>query len=192
LQKTEGFRNFIISSGCDVPSGTPLENIDAFFETLKEYNASKAHAGLESRRHCRRSMMLYKNDWDIAKKRFEAFWECDMLDRCCISITAPKKKSAHADHRAQGPGESPAAMDRRGACIQYLLLRLRSRIFRREAIPATAAYLGPGVVAAFLGSDYTLKEDTVWYGREPVLKDWSGRKPLHSTDSMSCGAPWRL
>lgn len=42
LQKTEGFRNFIISSGCDIPSGTPLENIDAFFETLKEYNASKA------------------------------------------------------------------------------------------------------------------------------------------------------
>ncbi len=42
LQKTEGFRNFIISSGCDVPSGTPLENIDAFFETLKEYNESKA------------------------------------------------------------------------------------------------------------------------------------------------------
>ncbi len=45
LQKTEGFRNFIISSGCDIPSGTPLENIDAFFDTLKEYNARKNETG---------------------------------------------------------------------------------------------------------------------------------------------------
>lgn len=41
LHTTEGFRNFIISSGCDIPTGTPLENIDAFFNTLEEYNAKR-------------------------------------------------------------------------------------------------------------------------------------------------------
>ena len=38
LQKTSQYRNFVISSGCDIPPGTPAENIDAFFDTLKEYN----------------------------------------------------------------------------------------------------------------------------------------------------------
>ena len=41
LHTTGGFKNFVISSGCDIPSGTPLENIDAFFRTLEEYNAIK-------------------------------------------------------------------------------------------------------------------------------------------------------
>ena len=30
-EKTKAFSHFILSSGCDIPPGTPLENIDAFF-----------------------------------------------------------------------------------------------------------------------------------------------------------------
>lgn len=42
LEATGGFRNFIVSSGCDVPSGTPLRNMEAFFDTVNEYNTRKA------------------------------------------------------------------------------------------------------------------------------------------------------
>jgi uroporphyrinogen decarboxylase len=38
LERTAGYRNFVLSSGCDIPFGTPEENIDAFFEALEEYN----------------------------------------------------------------------------------------------------------------------------------------------------------
>ncbi len=38
LKKTAGYSNFVLSSGCDIPYGTPEENIDAFFEALEEYN----------------------------------------------------------------------------------------------------------------------------------------------------------
>jgi uroporphyrinogen decarboxylase len=38
LERTAGYRNFILSSGCDIPFGTPEENIDAFFEALEEHN----------------------------------------------------------------------------------------------------------------------------------------------------------
>jgi uroporphyrinogen decarboxylase len=41
LQKTSEYRNFVISSGCDVPPGTPVENIDAFYNTIKDYNETK-------------------------------------------------------------------------------------------------------------------------------------------------------
>jgi len=37
LESTEDYRNFVLSSGCDIPPGTPLENIDAFFTALEEY-----------------------------------------------------------------------------------------------------------------------------------------------------------
>lgn len=38
LEKMAGYKNFILSSGCDVPPGTPIENVEAFYSTLKEYN----------------------------------------------------------------------------------------------------------------------------------------------------------
>lgn len=38
LQKTGKWKNFIVSSGCDVPPEVPMENIDAFYQALNEYN----------------------------------------------------------------------------------------------------------------------------------------------------------
>lgn len=32
--------------------------------------------------------MRYKDDWEITKKRFAAFWDGEILDRCCISVKA--------------------------------------------------------------------------------------------------------
>ncbi|MDD5704855.1 MAG: uroporphyrinogen decarboxylase family protein [Kiritimatiellae bacterium] len=38
LESMAGFPNFVISSGCDIPQASPLANIDAFFDTIREYN----------------------------------------------------------------------------------------------------------------------------------------------------------
>lgn len=38
LEATRPFRNFILSSGCDVPPGVPAENIDAIFKALEQFN----------------------------------------------------------------------------------------------------------------------------------------------------------
>jgi len=38
LTRTEKYNNFVISSGCDIPPKTTIENIDAFFEAIAEYN----------------------------------------------------------------------------------------------------------------------------------------------------------
>ena len=38
LNKIASYKNFILSSGCDVPPITKLENIDVLFDALKEYN----------------------------------------------------------------------------------------------------------------------------------------------------------
>lgn len=38
LEKTFSYKNFVLSSGCDIPPGTPIENIEAFFTKLEEFN----------------------------------------------------------------------------------------------------------------------------------------------------------
>jgi uroporphyrinogen decarboxylase len=38
LQKTAGYKNFVISSGCDLPPNVPEANIRAFLETVEMYN----------------------------------------------------------------------------------------------------------------------------------------------------------
>lgn len=41
LQGAKGHSNFVLSTGCDVPPRTSLENIDAFFDALNEYNSQQ-------------------------------------------------------------------------------------------------------------------------------------------------------
>ncbi len=38
LEATRSYRNFVISSGCDVPPHAPFENIDAFYRAINDYN----------------------------------------------------------------------------------------------------------------------------------------------------------
>ena len=38
LGKTSGHRNFVLSTGCDVPPHVAPENINAFYRALQDYN----------------------------------------------------------------------------------------------------------------------------------------------------------
>lgn len=38
LNKTSKWNNFVLSSGCDIPPGTPIENIHTFYQALADYN----------------------------------------------------------------------------------------------------------------------------------------------------------
>jgi uroporphyrinogen decarboxylase len=38
LESMSGYRNFVLSSGCDIPPGTPTSSIEAFFSAVEEYN----------------------------------------------------------------------------------------------------------------------------------------------------------
>jgi uroporphyrinogen decarboxylase len=42
LRSTAGYRNFIISSGCDIPPGVPQENIRAFFKAVDFFNQTES------------------------------------------------------------------------------------------------------------------------------------------------------
>ncbi len=38
MNLTSPYRNFIISSGCDIPPHTPVENLDAFYRVVREFS----------------------------------------------------------------------------------------------------------------------------------------------------------
>lgn len=38
LEKTRTYPNFVISSGCDTPPNVQLENIDAFYQAIADFN----------------------------------------------------------------------------------------------------------------------------------------------------------
>jgi Uroporphyrinogen-III decarboxylase len=39
LDETKDIKNFILSSGCDIPLETPLENIEAFMKAGRKFGA---------------------------------------------------------------------------------------------------------------------------------------------------------
>ncbi|HBE79064.1 MAG TPA: methylcobamide--CoM methyltransferase, partial [Firmicutes bacterium] len=41
LEEMKPYPNFVLSSGCDIPPGTSLDNVDAFFQSLSEFNAQQ-------------------------------------------------------------------------------------------------------------------------------------------------------
>ena len=41
LEKTVGYRNFVLSSGCDMPPLVPDANIRAFYQAVADFNAKK-------------------------------------------------------------------------------------------------------------------------------------------------------
>ena len=41
LEQCAGYENFVLSSGCDIPPMTPLENLQAFFDAAKEFYIKK-------------------------------------------------------------------------------------------------------------------------------------------------------
>lgn len=44
LGKCSGYKNFLLSSGCDIPHSAPWENLDAFFAASKEFFKGKSKA----------------------------------------------------------------------------------------------------------------------------------------------------
>jgi len=44
LKEMEPYNNFILSTGCDTPPGTSMENINAFYKAFNDFNEAQKHA----------------------------------------------------------------------------------------------------------------------------------------------------
>ena len=83
----------------------------------------------------------YKEDWPQAYQRLLAFWEHEIIDRVCVSVTAPREE--------QVPVPSSPDAETEIADIDFWLSRLnatfRNTFYGGEAIPQRGSIVGYAV-----------------------------------------------
>lgn len=110
----------------------------------------------------------YKPDWADARRRLEAWWKGELLDRCALMVTAPRKGATAREVPA------PPDMKRRWTDPDYVIDRCLAQcertFFGGEATPMLFVNVGPTCIGQYLGCDLVYQEHTTW--KRPFVDDW--------------------
>lgn len=115
--------------------------------------------------------MRYKDDWETAKKRLTAFWERDIIDRCCAAVQVIDRDIPDPFmHSLPGtPEEWFAYRTDPELVIKRNRLRMEHTYFGGEAFPQIFIDLGAaGHAGFFKNAKYSIR-DSVWFF--PALND---------------------
>ncbi|MCS7253105.1 MAG: hypothetical protein RMK18_02870 [Armatimonadota bacterium] len=106
--------------------------------------------------------MLYKEDWEKATERWEAFWQKEVIDRPVICVTAPREKPM--PHK---PVKAPSSIEQQWLDIPFRIEKAEAEFactfYGGEAFPNFWCNLGPGYMATFIGAIPRFAETTVWF-----------------------------
>ncbi len=101
-------------------------------------------------------------------KIYEDFWERRPLKRPVLNLTAPKDPQMKYD--------VPASPEQRWLDEEFIVNHIRkwwgNTARFAEGVPNIFTNLGPGCLAACVGGNYGLSDHTVWFDRDPIIKDW--------------------
>ncbi|MCC8103452.1 MAG: trimethylamine corrinoid protein 2 [Clostridiales bacterium] len=122
--------------------------------------------------------MYYKEDWEQAKKRLTALWDREILDRCCISVAAPRDGKTNVHIFAQGEcnPDDPADVEDYWMNPERIwkrnIQRLENAYFGGESLPVVMPNFGTSGHCVYYGARYILRPETIWF--EPVVEDLDG------------------
>jgi hypothetical protein len=113
--------------------------------------------------------MLYKQDWEKAKIKFNEYWAGENHDRPLLQITAPrhgyKKKEVKAPEKLQD----------RWMDLEYIIKsgreEMNATFYGAEAFPMIWPNLGPDIFGATFGGDIVFEETTSY--AKPFVNEWS-------------------
>ena len=116
-------------------------------------------------------MFELKPDFDAVLQRYEAWWNCAIVDRPLVSITLPKPKAECRPY----PRKVHASIRDRWMDTEYLVgcaeAGLRNGVYFADSLPVAWPNLGPEIFSAFYGCEMEYGEHTAW--SKPILSDWS-------------------
>lgn len=133
--------------------------------------------------------MYYKEDWEIVKKRYEALWAGEILDRCCVAVTAPRKGCEHffdpKEHK--GSYNMGAMLASQYMNDPYTAMREKEKIlentyFAGDAIPQLWFNYGSVGHAAYFDAPYYVGKETTWF--DPVIFDWDEQELKFNPDNQ--------
>ena len=109
--------------------------------------------------------MIDRKRWEMSRKRFEAYWKGEIVDRCLISITALRDgaKPVQPVFRDEKFFTSPERI------IEHNRRCFESTYYAGEAYPVILHDLGAGGHAGFFKGERHEFQDTVWFF--PSLED---------------------
>lgn len=114
--------------------------------------------------------MRYKKDWEAAKKRLTAFWDQDIVDRCCISVKVFENFDDPMIRLVPG---TDAERLQHWTDPERIICRNRAWMehtyYGGEAFPAIFVDLGAGGHAGFFKGEKHYFGDSVWFF--PSLND---------------------
>lgn len=123
--------------------------------------------------------MLYKNDWDQVKQRFDRFWKNENDDRCCLAVTAKKDYSDwfvyHDKYDINRFDDDDYDSIKHWWCDVEENVKRSEFIFQNtyygaEALPISYTNWGAMAICSFLGSEPIFNKKSVWYDK--VISDW--------------------
>jgi len=129
--------------------------------------------------------MEYVKHWEKIKSRFDAFWQCELVDRCCISVYAPKDSTKGyelTELPAKYEDRVPYWTDGESILSRYTRL-FESMYFAGDAFPTITLNFGPSGHAGFYKGVRFRFEDSVWFF--PPHIDWDAEKPELEIDPDS-------
>ncbi|MHB1485648.1 MAG: uroporphyrinogen decarboxylase/cobalamine-independent methonine synthase family protein [Saccharofermentanales bacterium] len=130
--------------------------------------------------------LSFKPDLDDAAKRWNAFYEGEIIDRPIVCVRSPKDGYEPAepinvcDYRDKVFGDTDALIDK-------VLKSTEATFFGGEAVPDYFPSLGPDELAVFCGGELHWSENsdgllmTNW--SKPVVNDWDGFLPIKLDES---------
>ncbi len=130
--------------------------------------------------------MYYKTDWEKARERIIAFWNNDIVDRCCIAVLSPRKSSKLPPFPELQLGPWLGGLEKYSnndkesiekwwidpeENYKRMIIWFENTYFGGEAVPSTYIDWGASAMAAIYGSKPIFKKTSVWY--PAVIDDWN-------------------
>lgn len=117
-------------------------------------------------------MFELKPDFEQVMDRYEAWWDCEIIDRPLVCMGFPKNES----QRVSGPKEKKYSSHwDRWMDVEYraesTAAGLHNRVYFADSLPIGWPNLGPEIFSSFYGCKMVYGSGTGW--TEPILEDWS-------------------
>jgi hypothetical protein len=116
-------------------------------------------------------MFEYKPDFSKVLERYEAWWDCQIIDRPLVSMTFPQPPS----QRLPAPSEPDyGTLRKRWLDTEMVVARAQARMantcFYADALPIVWPNLGPEVFSSLYGCELEFSATTSW--SVPVQQGW--------------------
>ncbi|PNT91073.1 hypothetical protein [Clostridium thermosuccinogenes] len=127
--------------------------------------------------------MKYTNNWSKSKERLRAFWNREILDRCCIWVTAPKDNASYKYYELPEKPEDKIKYWTDGEMVLERYKNIfENTYYAGDAFPILINDLGAAGHAGYFKNARFRFENTVWFF--PIIHDWDEDELIFDENSF--------